>query len=126
MTRLVLDAGAFVAFERGDAALRARLAAARRLGLELATTSPVIGQVWRDGRRQALLARLISATNVDAPTELDARRAGELLGKTRTQDIVDALLVGRVVDGDTVLTSDPRDIERLVATAGVRATVVTV
>jgi predicted nucleic acid-binding protein len=126
MTRLVLDAGAFVAFEKGDASLRARLAAARRLGLELATTSPVIGQVWRDGRRQVLLARLISATNVDAPTELDARRAGELLAKTRTQDVVDALLVGRVKDGDTVLTSDPHDIERLLATAGVRATVVTV
>lgn len=126
MTRLVLDAGAFVAFEKGDAALRARLAAARRLGLELATTSPVLGQVWRDGRRQVLLARLILATNVEAPTEQDARRAGELLAKTRTRDVVDALLVGRVKDGDTVLTSDPRDIERLLATAGVRATVVTV
>ncbi|HEX7836519.1 MAG TPA: hypothetical protein VF469_03600 [Kofleriaceae bacterium] len=126
MTRLVLDAGAFVAFEKGDAALRARLAAARRLGLELATTSPVLGQVWRDGRRQVLLARLISATSVEAPTEQDARRAGELLAKTRTQDVVDALLVGRARDGDTVLTSDPRDIERLLAAAGVRATVVTV
>jgi len=126
MTRLVLDAGAFVAFEKGDAPLRARLAAARRLGLELATTSPVIGQVWRDGRRQVLLARLISATNVDAPTELDARRAGELLAKTRTRDVVDALLVGRVKDGDTVLTSDPHDIETLLATAGVRATVVAI
>jgi hypothetical protein len=123
MTRLVLDAGAFVAFEKGAARLRARLAAARRLGLELATTSPVIGQVWRDGRRQALLARLISATNVDAPTERDARRAGELLARTGTQDIVDALLVGRVKDGDTVLTSDPDDIDRLLASAGVHATV---
>lgn len=126
MTRLVLDAGAFVAFEKGDAPLRARLAAARRLGLELATTSPVIGQVWRDGRRQVLLARLIAATNVDAPTERDARRAGELLAKTRTQDVVDALLVGRVKDGDTVLTSDPDDLERLLAATGVHATVVPV
>lgn len=126
MTRLVLDAGAFVAFEKGDARVRARLTAARRLGFELATTSPVIGQVWRDGRRQALLARLVSATNVDAPTEPAARRAGELLAKTRTHDVVDALLVGRVQDGDTVLTSDPRDIERLLAASGVRATVVPV
>jgi len=126
MTRLVLDAGAFVAFENGDAGLRARLAAARRLGLELATTSPVIGQVWRDGRRQVLLARLIAATNVEAPTEQDARSAGELLAKTRTRDVVDALLAVRVADGDTVLTSDPRDIETLLVAAGVRATVVMV
>jgi len=126
MTRLVLDAGAFVAFEKGDARVRERLVAARRLGLELATTSPVIGQVWRDGRRQVLLARLLEATNLDAPTELAARCAGELLAKTRTKDVVDALLVGCVKDGDTVLTSDPDDIGALLAAAGVRAAVVTV
>lgn len=126
MTRVVLDAGAFVAFEKGDARVRARLAAARRLGFELATTSPVIGQVWRDGRRQALLAKLIAATNVDAPTEPAARRAGELLAKTRTQDVVDALLVGHVRHGDTVLTSDPHDIEVLLTASGVRATIVTI
>jgi predicted nucleic acid-binding protein len=126
MTRLVLDAGAFVAFERGDAKARARLAAARRLGLELVTTSPVIGQVWRNGRRQVLLGKLIAATNVDAPSEGAARRAGELLAKTRTHDIVDALLVGQANHGDTVITSDPDDIEMLLASAGIRATVMTV
>ena len=126
MNRLVLDAGAFVAFERGDARLRARLTAARRLGIELVTTSPVVGQVWRDGRRQALVARLIAATRVDAPSEQSARRAGELLAATKTKDVVDALLVERVTHGDTVLTSDPDDLERLLAAARVRATVATV
>lgn len=76
------------------------------------------GQVGRDGRRQALLARLISATNVDAPTELDARRAGELLAKAGARDVVDALLVGRVKDGDTVLTSDPHDLTMLLTPEG--------
>ena len=126
MTRLVLDAGAFVAFEKGDTRLRARLTAARRLGFELVTTSPVIGQVWRDGRRQVLLGRLISAIDIDAPSDAAARRAGELLAKTRTHDVVDALLAGRVKDGDTVLTSDPDDIGALRAATGVRATVVSV
>jgi hypothetical protein len=126
MTRLVLDAGAFVAFEKGDARLRARLTAARRLGFELVTTSPVIGQVWRDGRRQVLLARLISATDIDAPSDAAVRRAGELLAKTRTRDVIDALLAGCVKDGDTVLTSDPDDIDALLAATGVRATVVSV
>ena len=126
MTRLVLDAGAFVAFEKGDARVRARFAAARRLGFELVTASPVIGQVWRDGRRQALVARLISATHVHAPDDAAGRRAGEMLARTRTSDVIDALLVGRVKDGDTVLTSDPDDIETLLATTGVRATIVAV
>ncbi len=126
MTRLVLDAGAFVAFEKGDTRVRAHLAAAHRLGLELATTSPVIGQVWRDGRRQVLLGRLLAATNVDAPTESAARRAGELLARSKTKDVVDALLVGCAKDGDAVLTSDPHDIKALLAIAGVRATIVTI
>jgi len=124
MSRLVLDAGAFIAFERGDVALRARLAAARRLGMELVTTSPVVGQVWRDGRRQALLARLLEATNVRAPDETAARRAGEIQARASAEDVVDALLAGLARDGDTVVTSDPDDIRRLLAAAGKRAAIV--
>ncbi len=126
MSRIVLDAGALMAFERGDPKLRLHLAAAEQLGLEAATTSPVVSQVWRDGRRQALLVRLLRSVRVDAPDEATARRAGELLAQTRTSDVVDALLVGLARDGDTILTSDPDDIARLLAAAGVDAIVVTI
>lgn len=122
----MLDAGAFVAFEKGDARVRAQLAAARRLGIELVTTSPVIGQVWRDGKRQVLLGKLVAATKVDAPAGEAARRAGEILAKTRTNDVVDALLAEHARDGDVVLTSDPGDIRRLLAAAGKRAAVTAV
>lgn len=124
MSRLVLDAGAFVAFERGDLAMRARLHAARRLGLLVTTSSPVLAQVWRDGRRQALLARLTAATDIVAPDAAAARRAGELLAKTSTSDVVDALLAGLARPGDTVITSDPRDLQRLLAAAGTQAAVI--
>ncbi len=124
MIRLILDAGAFVAFERGEASVRARLAAAQRRGFEIATTSPVVGQVWRDGRKQALLARLISATRVYAPDVDAARRAGKLLAKTRTADVVDALLAALARDGDTVVTSDPADIRALLRAARTSAAVV--
>ena len=123
MTRLVLDAGAFVAFEKGVRLASTLIAAARLLRVELVTTSPVVGQVWRDGRRQVLLGRLISATRIDAATEFAARRAGELLAKTRTHDVVDALVANCARDGDTVLTSDPDDLEALLEAAGVDATV---
>jgi len=123
---VVIDAGAFIAFEKGDARMRAHLTAARRLGLHLTTTAPVIGQVWRDGRKQALLARLISAIDVHAPDESAARRAGGLLAKAKTSDVVDALLTLRARDGDTVLTSDPGDIRRLLAAAGINAQVVAI
>jgi hypothetical protein len=126
MTRLILDAGAFIAFENGDAGVRSRLAAARRLGIEVTTISPVIGQVWRDGRRQALLTVLVSATLVVAPDTATARRAGELLATSKKSDVVDALVAGLARDGDTILTSDANDIRTLLAAARIRATVVTV
>jgi len=126
MTRLILDSGAFIAFEKGDAGVRSRLAAARRLGIEITTTSPVVGQVWRDGRRQVLLAGLVSGTLVQAPDVAAARRAGEVLAKSKLEDVVDALVVGLARDGDTILTSDPKDIRALLAADGTRATVVRV
>jgi hypothetical protein len=117
VTALVLDAGAFIAWERGDRTIRAHLEAARRLGLTLLTTSPVIAQVWREGSRQALLARLIKSVDVAAPTLADAQRAGELCRITRTTDVVDALLVIASPIASTVLTSDPADITALVEAA---------
>lgn len=126
MSRLILDAGAFVAFERGSAIVRAHLTAARRLSVDLVTTSPVVGQVWRDGRRQALLARLVTGVDVRPPDVMAARRAGELLAKTKTTDMIDALVAELARDGDTVLTSDPKDIGVLLKAAGTRAAVVVV
>lgn len=124
MSRVVLDAGAFVAFERGDGHVRARLEAARRLGAEVATTAPVVAQVWRDGRRQALVARLLAATRVDAPDEATARGAGELLAKARSADVVDALVALLARSGDVILTSDPVDLGRLLAAADTAAKVI--
>ena len=121
MTRFILDAGAFVAFERGDPLLRGALEIARKRAFEVTTVSPVIAQVWRDGRRQARIARLLDGTRVEAPGESAARRAGELLARTGTTDVVDALVVGLARNGDTIVTSDPDDIESLLAAARVSA-----
>jgi hypothetical protein len=126
MSRLILDSGAFIAFEKGDASVRAQLTAARRLGLEIATTSPVVGQVWRNGRRQALLAGLVSATRVSAPDAAAARRAGEILARAKKDDVVDALVADLARQGDTILTSDPGDIKTLLAAAGIEALVVAI
>jgi predicted nucleic acid-binding protein len=123
MTRVVLDAGAFVALERGDVRMRARLIAARKLGADIVTTSPVVGQVWRSSR-QVLLARALHATRIEAPDEVAARRAGDLLAKTRMKDVVDALVVGLARDGDTIVTSEVDDVRVLANAARVDATIV--
>lgn len=73
-----------------------------------------------------MIARLVAATKVDAPGAGAARRAGELLAKTKTTDVVDALLVGIARDGDAVLTSDPKDIGTLLSIAGIQATVIAI
>lgn len=122
---LILDSGALLAVERGDrdtAALLKQELLARRVPI---THGGVIGQVWRGGaRRQANLARLLPALDVRAVDALLGRRAGVLLGKTRTADVIDAALALLAAEGDSLLTSDPNDLAALVAAAGVHVDVV--
>jgi len=123
VTRLVLDAGALLAWDRRDRAVAARLEAARRRGLDLRTTAIVLAQVWRDGARQANLARLLKGTEVVAVDEQLGREAGALLARSGTDDPIDATVVIVAALGDRVLTSDPGDI-RLFADAGNRTLMV--
>ena len=125
MTALILDAGAFVAFERGDIRTIARLRVAQTERYRLRTASIVIAQVWRSaGGRQARLARLLRAVQiVDVDLEL-AKAAGELLGLARASDVVDASVVVVAEEGDDILTSDVRDIQVLVGASRKRIGVV--
>jgi hypothetical protein len=119
MSALVLDAGAFVAADRGDRAMAARLRVAERSGLELRSNGVVVAQVWRGPTgRQAGLARLLRAVDVKAVDDEMGRRAGSLLGRTKTSDAVDATVVATAAAGDRILSSDPGDIRTLVAASG--------
>jgi hypothetical protein len=122
--RAVLDAGALVAVERRDRRVGAMLRVLQQRRVPLATSSAVVAQVWRDGRKQALLARLLSGVDVRALAPGDDRRTGELLALARTDDVVDAHLVLGIEDGDRVFTSDPADINRLLEARRIDATVV--
>jgi predicted nucleic acid-binding protein len=121
MSALVLDTGALVAIDRGDRSMLTRLKVAERMGLELRSTGVVVAEAWRDPRgRQANLARLLKSVNVFAVDQRLGRRAGELLGESGMRDAVDATVVAISATGDSVVTSDPVDIGRLV-TASARA-----
>ena len=116
MSALVLDAGAFIAVDRGDRAMLARLRMAQRGGLELRSTGVVISQVWRDpSGRQADLARLLRSVDVQAVDQRLGRKAGVLLGQAGTRDAVDASVVAISRTGDRILTSDAADIAPLIA-----------
>lgn len=124
---LVLDAGALVAVERGDRDTLALLKAELLAGRAPLTHGGVVGQVWRGGAgRQAHLARLLPALEIVPLDEALGRRAGVLLGRARTADVVDAAVVLLAVDGDLILTSDPRDLRALAHAAEVHVDLVPV
>jgi hypothetical protein len=114
---LVLDAGALIALDRNDRAMWVRLKAlldARELAV---THGGVVGQVWRGGARQARLATALAGIDVRPLNEALGRAAGELMGATRTSDVVDAALVLLAADGDEIVTLDRDDFTALVAAA---------
>jgi predicted nucleic acid-binding protein len=116
MAGLTLDTGALIAFERNDRRVVALVAQALQHKLEVAVPAGVVAQVWRDGRRQARLARLLGADSVEVEALDDrrARRAGQLCGVRQTTDIVDASVVLCARErGHRIATSDVEDLRRL-------------
>ena len=125
--RLVLDAGAFVAVERGDRDVLALLKLERLAERTPVTHGGVVAQVWRGGHgRQAPVAGLLRAIEIAPLDDHLGRRAGLLLGKARGKDAVDAAVVLLAVDGDRILTSDARDLRALAAAAAVHVDLVPV
>jgi hypothetical protein len=116
---LVLDAGAFVAIERGSSAVVNLLRAETRLGRVPLTHGGVVGQVWRGSARQVSVARLLPLVRVAPLDDALGRRAGRLLGQSKRKDVVDAALVLLAEDGDVILTSDIDDLKPLAMYAGI-------
>lgn len=121
--RAVLDAGALVAIDRRDRRIGVRLRVLQQQGTPIRVSSAVVGQVWRDGRRQANLARILAGVGIDALAEEDGRRIGEMLALAGSADVVDAHVALMTGAADLVLTSDPDDIRTLLQARGVTARV---
>ena len=117
---LVVDAGGWIALERGAPDARARFAWAVRTQELVVTHGGIVGQVWRArGARQARLAQALAGARVRALDDALGKRAGALLAKTGSRDVLDAALVLMAVDGDDILTSDPDDLAPLARAAGI-------
>lgn len=124
MSSLVYDAGPLIAASRNDrrfwAAHRARL----ELGILPAVPAPAVAQVSRSPE-QVPLRRLLRGCEVVGLDEAGAHRAGALLGRAGTADVCDAVVVDTaIVRSAAVVTSDRRDIQRLVARAGAKVRIV--
>lgn len=124
---LILDTGAFVAAERGDREVLARVKLERRLGKTPLTHGGIVAQVWRGGHgKQAQVAKLLANVEITPIDGVLGRRAGMLLRRTGTSDAIDAALICLTRDGDDILTSDPGDLHRLARTFGAHVEVIRV
>ncbi|HVY32359.1 MAG TPA: PIN domain-containing protein [Polyangiaceae bacterium] len=113
---VVLDAGALIAFERGDAKMRALCREAQRSGARLVVPAGVVGQAVRDPSRQVALRALLHAgtTQVEPLTHALAEACGVLCGRTKTRDVVDAsVALSARRHNAVVVTSDPKNLRRL-------------
>lgn len=113
---VVLDAGALIAFGRGDARMRALVREALKSGARLVIPAGVFAQAWRGDARQAPLRALTKGPTTVVPPldEVLAEAAGVLCGRAGTSDVIDALvvLVARR-ERALVVTSDVDDLHRL-------------
>jgi hypothetical protein len=110
---LVLVAGALIAIDRRDRSVGAMLRVAQQQHVAVRSSAGAVAQVWRDGARQANLARVLSGVDVAALDFAAAKRIGPLLGATQTSDAIDGHVAQLVDTGDVLLTSDPNDMRRL-------------
>jgi hypothetical protein len=121
--KTVLDAGALVAVDRHDRVIGALLRVLQQQGTPIRVSSAVVAQVWRDGSKQANLARVLTGVGIEPLDKDDGKRIGELLALARSSDVVDAHVALMTAHADLVLTSDTGDIRALLDARNVAARV---
>ena len=118
MSSVVYDAAVLVAADRNDRRTWAAHKARLEFGVVPLVPAPVVAQVSRSPH-QAQLRRFLTGCAVVPLGESEAHEAGRLLGKTRTADVVDAVVVTTALrEKALILTGDEHDIKRLVMASG--------
>jgi hypothetical protein len=115
---LILDTGALISLDRDERAMWIRLKAALLAGEPPITHAGVLGQAWRGGPRQARLSKALAGIDVRSLDQRLGRSCGELLAATGRADVIDAAVALLADDGDDIVTSDPSDLQDLVAATG--------
>jgi hypothetical protein len=121
----VYDAGALIALDSNDRRMWLRHKQALQEGREIHVPAIVVGQAWRDSRRQVQLTRALAGCRVD-PVGLDtSKAAGVLCGKAGTADVVDATVVVMAAALSAIVwTSDQHDIRHVASASGSRPSLV--
>ena len=118
----MIDAGLLIAIDRDEPDAKEFIEATRLEDEPLRTTAPVVAQVWRDGARQARLARFLPTLDIRPFASDQYQDVGKLLRESGTSDVVDAhLLACAIYLGDRIITADVGDFVQLSAHLGAAA-----
>ena len=119
------DAGALIAIDKNDRRMWARYQVAVDDGRDIRVPAVVVGQAWRDSRRQVRLGQFLAGCQVDPVGLETAKAAGMLCGRAGTSDVVDAtVVVMAAATGAVIWTSDPEDVKALADASGARPALV--
>jgi predicted nucleic acid-binding protein len=111
---LTLDAGALIAYERGDASIREILKIGYGRGLVPTIPAIALAEVWRGDAKDARVARLLKSCSIEVVDEGLARTAGALRRRISGAATIDACIAAGVRRrGDAIATSDPDDMRAL-------------
>ena len=117
----VYDAGALIAIDGNDLEMWAIHKAALAEDREIVIPAIVVGQAWRDGTKQARLARFLRTCQIEPTDVQTAKAAGVLCGKAGTSDVVDAtVMVTALAHYAIIVTSDHKDMNDLAEATGAR------
>lgn len=111
---MIFDTGVFIGLDN-PAKREVIVALVERLHQQsssIYTTEAVLAQAWRDPPRQVAMARLAKTARV--LNFADSKTIGMRCAQTGTSDVVDAdLAIWSDVLDETILTTDPTDMQRL-------------
>lgn len=117
----VYDAGALIAIDAYDRRMWLIHKTALAEGDDVVVPAIVVGQAWRDGRRQARLARFLRTCQIEPANLESAKAAGVLCGQAGSSDVVDAtVMVTALAHHANIVTSDPKDMIELAEACGAR------
>ena len=126
MKRIVYDTGVLIAADRSERHTWAEHRVRLEAGIIPLVPSPVVAQASRSPK-QAQMRRLLRGCEVVSMDEAAAHAAGALLGKSRTTDVVDAsVVVLSIRHGADVVSDDAEDIQRLLAGARAKVSIIDV
>jgi predicted nucleic acid-binding protein len=114
--RLILDSGAVIALSRNDERARAYLRRALELDIEVTIPVVVLVETLRGGPKDAPVRRVLNSVGHSEPlTEATGALAGKLLGATKRNDTIDAVIVAEGINAGAarILTTGPDDLADL-------------